>query len=1040
MLTDQAIGQTLNKLERFVQTLEDRLFITAGEAETIGIYETTEPLDRIPEESLYRPQGKRYGGIGVYAWFRGRFTVPEELDGKELFLYPRMGYYEATLWVNGTIHSNYAAKHLNGSHGNHWCNRITAAARAGETYDFALECYCWHHTPGSQPFTKDIRTDWTYPAGPMEICVRDEKIREFLFDLKTVLSLVKAVPEQSFRRAELENALYEVHLRIFYDPDCCSETDFCAALAQASPILKEQLSRRNGDSAAFVALTGHSHMDTAWHWPITETVKKCARTYANQLNLMEEYPEYRFVQSSAYHADMLRRHAPELFTRIQEAVKAGRWEPNGGVWVECDCNLTGGEYMIRQFVWGQRFTRKYFDYTSDCFWLPDTFGYAYAIPQIMKGCGVDYFLTTKIAWNDTNLFPATTFYWQGLDGTRVLTHFNRTHIGPTPETLAEITNGSDSIRERRAGGLRLLSFGRGDGGGGPEFEMLESARRLENLEGVPRSGYLSVSDFMKKLEKESVNPTVYAGELYLELHRGTLTNQHEIKRNNRLAEIALHNLEAALVMRAVREGREAEEKSVEPLMNTLLVHQFHDILPGTCIASVHEETRQSVGKVIRQAGNMTADALACFGKPEKTETVSLYNPLGFARKDTMYLSGSYRGISGCRTQCFRNLFGELQTAVRGMELSPYSVTPIANELKAENCPADTACSQTVSTNLFTVDGNRIRTPFFDICLDECGAIASMIDQRNGRELVEGLSFNTFLVTEDVPAAWDNWDIDADAEEKFRPVGRLISRRVISVREVELRIRQEIRLTEKTGIFQDMVFYAETPMVSFETMMDFRDDHRFVKAAFDTSLICDGVRSEIQFGCIRRSNHRSTAVEKARFEVCNHKYSDLSEEGYGIALLNDCKYGLSVREGSMRLSLHKGGLRPDENGDHGKHFMRYALLVHDTSFGAASVVHPAYAYNFRPMEISGSVDFPSLVSVSRPQIIIETVKPCEDTQKAYIVRLYESVGSRCRARLMFSHPVKALEECNMLEEKQREWGPDEEIVFTPFAVKTMKVYY
>lgn len=1040
MLTDQAIGQTLNKLERFVQTLEDRLFITVGEAEIIGIYETTEPLDIIPEKSVYHPYGKRYGGIGVYAWFRGYFTVPEELDGKELFLYPRMGYYEATLWVNGQIHSNYAAKFLNGSHGNHWCNRITAAAEAGEEFDLALECYCWHHTPGSQPFTRDIRTDWTYPVGPVEICVRDEKIRDFLFDLKTVLSLVKAVPERSFRRAELENALYEVHLRILYDPDCCSEEAFYAALSDAAPVLKEQLSRHNGDSAAFVALTGHSHMDTAWQWPITETVKKCARTYANQLNLMEEYPEYRFVQSSAYHADMLRRHAPELFSRIQEAVRKGIWEPNGGVWVECDCNLTGGEYMIRQFVWGQRFTRKYFDYTSDCFWLPDTFGYAYAIPQIMKGCGVDYFLTTKIAWNDTNLFPATTFYWQGLDGTRVLTHFNRTHIGPTPETLKEITSGSDCIRERRIGGLRLLSFGRGDGGGGPEFEMLESARRLENLEGVPKSGYLSVSDFMKKLEKESVSPTVYAGELYLELHRGTLTNQHEIKRNNRLAEIALHNLEAALVMKAVREGKAAKEEPVIPLMNTLLVHQFHDILPGTCIASVHEETRQSVGKVIQEAGNMTVNALKIFGNQEETETVSLYNPLGFTRRDTVYLSGSYREIPGCRTQRFRNLFGELQTAVSGMELSPYSVTPITKERMAENCPLDMICGQTVSSEWFTVDENRIRTPFFDICLDERGAIGSMIDRRNGRELVEGLPFNTFLITEDVPAAWDNWDIDADEEEKFRPAGCLISRDVISVGQVELRIRQEIRLTRKTVIFQDMVFYAEMPMVSFETMMDFQDDHRFIKTAFDTSLICDGVRNEIQFGCIRRSNHRSTAVEKARFEICNHKYSDLSEEGYGIALLNDCKYGLSVCEGSMRLSLHKGGLRPDENGDHGKHFMRYALLVHDASFGAASVVQPAYAYNFRPMEIPGSIHFSSLVSVNQPQIIIETVKPCEDTQKAYMVRLYESVGSRCRVRLRFTHPVKALEECNMLEERQREWKQEEEIVFTPFAIKTIKVYY
>ncbi len=1016
MLAARSMEQTLTKLERFCKTLKNRMFIPAGEAEILGIFQTGEPLHQIPDAKDYGPVPlDRWGGEGEYGWFRMKYTVPKELHGKALFLYPHMGFYEATLWVNGQIHSNYAAKYTVGSHGNHWCNRFTESAEAGETYCFDLEAYCFHLVPGTEPLSYAEITDFTYPMGGAEVCVKDEAVSAFLFDLGTLISLRKALPENSLRRAEVENALYEAHLRLLYDPDGCSDAAFHKALEDAHPFLLRELEKHNGSTAPYVGLIGHSHMDTAWLWPISETRKKCARTYAGQVSLMEEYPEYRFMQSSAAHADFIREDNPALFERIRQKVKEGRWEPNGGVWVECDCNLTGGEYMVRQFLWGQRFTQKYFDYTADCFWLPDTFGYSYAIPQIMKGCGVKYFLTTKINWGDTNAFPMTTFYWQGIDGTRVLTHFNRTHQGPTPEMLRGMTEGADGIRENRVAPLRLFSFGKGDGGGGPEFEMLENARRLGDLEGVPRSGYTTVSDFMKQLEKEAVRPSVWAGELYLELHRGTLTNQHDIKRNNRKAEIALHNLEAATVIRAVREKKEASGECIRPLMKTLLINQFHDILPGTCIHAAHEQARREVNGVIVQADRLTREALAAGAEN------TVFNPLSFERRDTFYLPGAHPG------QVFNDLDGNTVTAVGGAALPPLSVVPVPVSAIESDSP-------------FTLEGNRLTTPFAQIIFDENGAIASLIDCRVGRELVNGLPFNTFLMAEDVPADWDNWDLDADEEEKFIPAGRLISRQVVACGPVELRIRSEYQLTEKTVIRQDMVFDAASPLIAFDTVIDWQEEHRFLKAAFDTVLHADGMRSEIQFGCIRRSNHRSTSWERAKFEVCNHKYSDLSEENYGIALLNDCKYGISVSEGSMRLSLHKGGMRPDAQGDKGRHHVRYALLPHDGPFGAETVIRPAYAFNYPPVPAEGSLPSASLVTVDQPNVIIETVKPCEDAQRAYILRLYEASGGSCSARLRFSHPVKAAYRCNMLEEEQKEWSPDEPLPFTPFHIETLKIVY
>ncbi len=1022
MLTARGFEQTIAKLKRFSETLYSRLFIPVGQAQNQRLYETTTPLHQIPEEHLFAgTDGKaRWGGEGVYGWFKAEYTVPAGLDGKALYLYPRTEAYEGTLWVNGQMHSNYAAKFVEGSHGNHYCNRITAAAKAGETFCFALECYAYHDMPGTQPLFDETFKDYTYPIGPMDVCVRDDEAMDFLFDLRTLLSLRAALPETAFRRAEVENALAMAHQKLYYDPAACTQEQFRAGLRAAAPILKQMLSRTNGENTPWVGLIGHSHMDTAWLWPISETEKKCARTYANQLNLMEEYPEYKFVQSSAYHSDIIRRNNPELFARIQQAVAEGRYEPNGGVWVECDCNLTGGEYMIRQFLWGQRFTRKYFNYTSDCFWLPDTFGYSFAIPQIMKGCGVDYFLTTKMAWNDTSKFPYTSFYWQGMDGTKVLTHLNRTHIGPTPETLHEITSGADAIQEKRVSPMRLLSFGRGDGGGGPEFEMLETARRLSDLNGSPRSGYQTVSAFMKQLEETIHDPSTYAGEMYLELHRGTLTNQSQIKRNNRDCEIALHNLELAAVMDAVRCQKPADGDAIAPMMNDLLVRQFHDILPGTCIHSVHDETRRVIEGNIAKARAMTAALLA----PGQTDTIALTNPLSFERRDTLHIQTEWNGVKGYASQPYTDLHGNRCLAVSGAAIPAFASVVLEN-------------SESAAASPFVLEGSTLTTPFAVITFNDNGAIASMVDRRTGRELVNGLPFNTFLMTEDLPAAWDNWDIDADEEEKFAPAGTLLGREIVSDGAVELRIRSRYALSSQSFIEQDMVFDAASPMITFETIIDWQEDHRFLKTAFDTALLADGARSEIQFGHIRRSNHRSTDLEKARFEVCNHKYSDLSENSYGIALLNDSKYGLSVREGSMRISLHKGGILPDSKGDKGRHYCRYAILPHAEGFGAKSVIQPAYMFNYLPMQGFAAQD--SLVSVNAANVIIEAVKPCEDAQNAYILRLYDAAGDYSRVSLRFGHEVKAVLECNMLEEELHTADPSA-LVFKPFEIKTIKVCY
>ena len=1039
MLDERQIDRMLSKLKRFETTLEGLLFEKIDEV-AVRKFRTMDQHHAIPEDTLFEPctTGDVWGGESAYCWFKGHYTVPESVSGKTLYLYPRIEGYEALLWVNGKPFGTFCTKIVITGHGNHYCDMLVKDAEAGKTMDIALEYYAGHHVKGCMPFEDTGATKFDFTFRSLDICLKNETVSDFLFDLKTLNQLVEALDRNSFRRADVVNALAQVHTLLYYSYEDVSRETFMDALLQAHPILKSKLVQTNSSTAPYAGFIGHSHMDTAWLWPIKETIKKCARTYANQMSLMEQYPEYTFVQSSAYHGDMIRSYYPELFEAIRQKVVEGRYEPNGAVWVECDCNITSGEAMIRQFLWGQRFTREHFGYTSNAFWLPDTFGYSPSIPKIMKGCGVDYFLTTKMAWNDTTKFPYDTFYWEGLDGTRVLTHLNKTHIWPDPESMMEyVTTGrrtGDAVKEKTVSNRRLLSYGFGDGGGGPQFEMIEMARRVKDLEGLPRSEHTTVSRFMKELEETVVNPSIYSGELYLELHRGTLTNQHTIKRNNRKAEIHLRNLEFLTVREAVEGDKPSQDDAIRPLLGTLLVNQFHDILPGTCIPSAHDQSIQETSEVIEKAEGLINNIISVL--PEG-KTVSLINTLSFERKDVVYLDVE-EGLAIddpsklLKQQHTRDSHNQLKLAVSGLSLPPLASVSLK---LVEGMPNEKSA--------FILEGNRLETPHAWVTFDESGFMSSFIDKTNGRELKgEGYALNTFLLAEDLPSAWDNWDVDADIELKLKPCAQLLSRQIVSQGAVELRIRSTYRLSPKSTLTQDMVFYADSPEVRFETIMGWQDDHRFLKTAFDTTIHSDFSRQELQFGYIKRPTTRSTSEEKAKFEVCNHKYSDLSESRYGVAILNDCKYGISVRHAQMRLSLHKGGCRPDFRGDKGIHECTYSFYPHQGGYSAQNVIQPAYALNMPPLVVKGAYDRSSFINVADDNILIEAVKPCEDNEKAYILRLYDAEGTYTRTRLTLGHKAKKIALANMLEEEQTllEGTAEIELVFKPFEIKTLKVSY
>ena len=1032
MLTEKQVERMFLKLQRFQDLLDPLMFKKVDRIGDVIKYESTDRLYEIPEDSkcVPAPVGSKWGGEETFCWYKTSYTVPEELDGKDLFIMPHTKGYETLLWVNGKPFGTFATKIVFTSHGNHYCDLLKKNVKAGEVIDIALEVYAGHSYKGCVPLENLPLFDYDYTYEGIDICLKDAEIQDFYFDLRTINELYESLPVESFRKGQLVNTLYEVHNRVLYSYEDTDDETFRAALRSAAPFLKEALTMKNGPEAPSAGLIGHSHMDTAWLWKSTETIKKCARTYSNALSLMEQYPEYTFVQSSACHGNMILQHYPELFERIKDKVKEGRYEPNGGVWVECDCNITSGESMVRQFLWGQRFTRKHFGFTSNTFWLPDTFGYSAAIPQIMKGCAVDYFCTTKIDWNDTNVFPYDTFYWQGLDGTKVFTHFNRTHLWPSPMPLSDVLSGTNthgnSIKERSVTDSRLISYGYGDGGGGPQYEMIEMARRIKDLNGCAKCEHTTVGEFMKKLEAKAKYPSTYRGELYLELHRGTLTNQHNIKRNNRKGEIALRNLEYLNVSNAVKNGVVAEDKDTHPLYETLLLNQFHDILPGTCIPSAHKLSLEQTGKMLETAKALTAKAVSGSGK-----AFTLTNTLSFDRNDPVFIECDEGLVADldCKQQTYKNLDGKNILILSGITIPAFS------SVKFNLVPgkADAKCD-------IAVNGNIISTPFADIEFNEKGYISSFYDKKMGRQLCgDGYAFNTFIMAEDLPKEWDNWDVDADLENKFADCGELLSREVISQGQVAVIVRSKYKISSKSSITQDVFCFADSAEVRFDTLMDWNDDHRFLKTAFDTSIQSDFARFEIQYGNVLRPTSRNNAVEKAKFEVVNHKYTDLSETRCGVAILNDSKYAISVDGGKMRLSLHKGGLRPDFTGDHGLHRTVYSFLPHNGGFDANTVIKPAYELNIAPVIGEGDFNALALIVPEKDNIIVEAIKPCEDNEKAFIARLYEAEGTFTNSNVKIFEGAKKIEETNMLEEVQSELKSTE-LSFRPFEIKTLKISY
>jgi len=1024
--------KTLKKVSRMVSTYDERLFIPVVECQ-VEMTETKAHFRKVPNHLDWTPvqPGSTWGEMYGNAWFRTVVDLPDALAGKPIYLQADTQAWETLVFAGAELKGIICKELETGGRGFHHTVLVDPCPAAGKRLHLAIECYAGHPCIGCHPLD-EREVKWQDPAkfrkvfSSMRLVQKDDVVARFVFDLKVLVNLMETLEETSFRKGAIAVCLEHVFMLVTQVPNEVPQEEVNNGLKAAIECMKPLLAAKNGDSAPTAAVIGHSHMDTAWLWPISETVRKCARTFSEALNLMEQYPEYCFIQSSVLHLSWMEKEYPELFQRITKRIREGRWEPNGASWIEPDCMIPSGESFIRQLPKARQYTMEHFGYAGNIYWIPDSFGFSAALPQILKGCGVPFFATTKVTWNEINRFPYDSFRWRGIDGSEVIAHIIETQVMPTPQDLIHLLNGGEKnpnrvggnpVRHKDVTDKRLIAYGYGDGGGGPMFEGIEMLRRMEDLEDCPKTRHTKAGDFMETLAENTRLP-VYHGELYLEGHRGTLTSLQQIKKNNRRLEAVLHDLDFMAAAQFAR-GEKVDVEELDQLWKILLLNQFHDILPGTTLPEVHD-------KSIRETENAITEAEKASSRLAGEGDVNLVNSLSWSRTATVALDSGLCPQS-LEAQKVKDVNGRNLSLVQA-NLPPFSSVPLGEAAQAvpEGSP-------------FSFDANVLSTPFARITFNNDGEIESCIDSASGRELCGEGPLNRLIIMEDFPWLWDNWDVDSDSSLKQRPALSKTTLEVVASGPLQFRLRRRANLGRASFLIQDVIASAHSPQIDFETRLEWSETHSFLQASFPLSLYASFARYDIPFGHLERTALPNTSEDLARFEVCAHKWTDISENRFGVAFLNDGKYGCSYRNGEYRLSLAKSGGHPDPRGDKGVYSFTYSLLPHAGGFTAPGVARPAYELN-APVKALEGMPFESLCSVEQENIIVETVKVAESGD-ALVLRLYEAERQGGDVTVRLPAGTRRVALCDMIEREERELAIDCGAVrffIKPFQIITLKV--
>ncbi|MGB2869197.1 MAG: glycoside hydrolase family 38 C-terminal domain-containing protein [Bacteroidota bacterium] len=984
-----------------------------------------------------------WGKFDKTFWFRQSLNLPHEFSGKPIVL--RLDFPDALLYVNGEPYQGIDREHRE--------VLLTPKGKSNQHFLLAVQAY-----------SRRTREHTTF--GRAELAVLNSTARGLFHALTALHELDKLFEHGSQESRDIRELIRRTLIFLkYFKPE---GEEYPNAVERAYHFLLTSLETEfKSTLPVLVSLIGQSHLDVAWLWTLKETIRKCGRTFSTVLRLMEEFPEYRFSQSQPYLYELTRKEYPGIFRQITQRVAEGRWEPLGPTWVEPDCNIPSGESLVRQILYGKLYYKSHFGIEPDVFWLPDSFGFGASLPQILKKSGINSFFTTKLRWNDTNKFPHTSFWWQGIDGTRILSHIPPVGLEAqvSPKDLRAI---GAPPEEQESLLMVAQTFGYGDGGGGPAKEQIEYARVLKTITGLPPSQFSTVKEFFAQLELQSQKMPVWDKELYLERHRGTFTTMGWVKKENRRSECLLYTLELLGVLSTLPvPGRKSGNKKaterkypreeLHTLWKKLLVNQFHDVISGTCIPEVYEDVRSEFQAITTRGNRLLGSLLGSFsigGKKSANEfDFALFNPLGWNRNE--YVELTVRS----KEKHF------VVTDSRGKELEHQLVARDKGIVRllchVESIPPFSFLSLTVRPGIAQAEPEKpwkasrhtVETPLYRIRLDNKGGLSSIHDKRLRRELLQkGKRGNLFQTFQDQPAEWEAWEIDPGIEKHRLELLQFKGARITEQGPLRASVRLEFRSLNGSALTQDVRLFHRSPRIDFVTHVRWNEKRTMLKVAFPLNVKTSAATYETQFGAVKRSTKPDDQWEHAKFEVPAQQWADLSEQKFGVSLLNDCKYGHDARENTLRLTLLRSphaphpldpkALHDERYTDLGEHNFTYSLFPHTGDWKKGLSVRAARELNYPVLCLPEATaqTLPSFLDSPKSGIQVDSVKLAEGSDDI-IVRLHEAHGETTESTLKFGFSPKSAAECDLMENELKQHKIIKgklPLKFKPFEIKTIKL--
>ena len=967
-------------------------------------------------------KGDTWGSAWQSAWFHITGSVPSEWSGRDVALHLNLNGEACVFDAGGCPVYGLTNQSVMAANSGKYIYRMFEPCSGGETIDLWVEAaanslFGINRNPDLPRMAPHRHGNYEGKVIDLELCLFDTNLWHFQTDMEVLISLYKVLPDSEPRKNRILEGLNEA-VNAFGD----SRKNTVAARKKLLPVLKFP----SNPADLNVTAVGHAHIDTGWLWPVRESVRKCARTFSSQIALMERYSDYVFGASQPQHYAFVKERYPALYKKIKHYIKEGRWECQGAMWVEADCNLTSGESLVRQFLHGKNFFMDEFGVDVCNLWIPDVFGYSAALPQIMKKCGVDTFLTQKLSWNKHNEFPHNTFKWRGIDGTEVLVHFPPENDYNGSLFPKELIEAQQRFKENSFMDEFMSLFGIGNGGGGPKEEHIERALRLRSLNGAPRVSFGRADDFFKRISHKTADLETWVGELYLEVHRGTLTTQAETKKGNRSLELALRETEMFCSCLPLNEYPLAE---LDQIWKKLLINQFHDILPGSSIHMVYEKTLQEYSESLTACRKLIDHAAERLFTKNKDSMV-VFNSLTIPYTAPICLPDEWSG---------HEILDESDNVLPAQqeENGPVIMFKIPGQSFVTIKKGKKKSQKSALTTGLVLENSLIRYEF-----SEDATINRIYDKEAKREIIppDGKG-NLLSLYIDRPHCFDAWDIDIWYEKQFQEHSVAVSHETLIAGSVRSGIKFNLSIGE-SAITQEIYLSVNSRRLDIETDVDWRESHKMLRVSFPTTVMSDTATHDIQYGYLDRPTHRNTSWDMARFEVASQKYADLSDKDSGVALLNNCKYGYKVHNNILDLNLLRSPSEPDPDADYGHHSFTYCLLPHTGSLIESDVIDQAAMLNQPPMFFDGysqnNIKLPCKLEAKA--ITLEVLKKAEK-EESLIIRLVETYGRFSTGILNITDPAMQLVETNLME-----WTDGEstscdkpiEISLKPFEIRTYKL--